>query len=253
VTLLDVGQGLAAVVRTHRHALIYDTGPAFGPDFNAGDSVIVPWLRQAGLQRLDLVVLSHGDNDHIGGYAGVRDAVPVDRVLTSVPARVRGGEVAACAAGQRWEWDGFTFEMLHPDVGDRLEGNDRSCVLRVSGAGHAVLLPGDIERAAESLLVRRFGSRLQAEVLVVPHHGSRTSSTAAFVAAVNPAFAAHAAGFRNRYGFPKQDIMWRYQLHGAINLDTGRYGALEFVLDDTGVRVSAQRVPARRFWHTRLL
>ncbi|MBI1732127.1 MAG: ComEC/Rec2 family competence protein [Gammaproteobacteria bacterium] len=253
VTLLDVGQGLAAVIRTSRHTLLYDTGPAFGPDFNAGEAVIVPWLRQAGVRSLDVLVQSHGDRDHIGGLASVREAVPVERILTGVPDRVRGEGVSACRAGQKWTWDGYAIEMLHPREGDRLEGNNASCVLRITNLRNAVLLTGDIEREAEELLVRRFGSEMRATILIVPHHGSSTSSTPEFVASVQPGYAAHPAGYRNRYGFPKPDIMSRYQQHGAINLDTGRYGALEFVLDDARVRFSAHRVSARRFWHTRLL
>jgi competence protein ComEC len=253
LTVLDVGQGLSATVRTTHHTLLYDTGPAFGPDFNAGAAVVIPWLRQAGVRQIDLLVQSHGDADHIGGLASVRQAIPVRRILTSVPARIPGPDVLSCRAGQSWNWDGFRFEILHPDAGDVFEENDASCVLRVSNGRAAVLLPGDVEAGAEARLVQRYGTRLRAGIIVVPHHGSRTSSTEKLVAMVDPRYAVHAAGYRNRYGFPKQDIMSRYRQHGAINLDTGRYGALEFVVDDAGVHVSAQRVPPRRFWHTRLL
>ena len=253
VALLDVGQGLAAVVRTQRHTLVFDTGPAFGPEFNAGAAVVVPWLRHAGIRQVDVLVVSHGDNDHVGGLDSIRDAVVVERLYTSVPDRVRGANVTPCFAGQRWDWDGYSFMVLHPDQADRLDGNNASCVLRISRAGHGLLLlPGDIEREAESLLVRRFATQLRADVIIVPHHGSRTSSTPDLIAAVQPRYALYAAGFRNRYGFPKQDIMQRYQQHGAINLDTGRNGALEFVIDETGVRHTAQRLSARRFWHSRL-
>ena len=253
LALLDVGQGLAAVVRTDRHTLLFDTGPQFGPDFNAGDAVVVPWLRQAGIKNLDVLLVSHGDNDHIGGLRSVREAVPVDRLLTSVPARVRGTNVAPCRAGTHWEWDGFIFTLLHPDREDRLQGNNASCVLHVARNGQGILLlTGDIEREAEQVLVRRFASALRAVIIVVPHHGSRTSSTPNLVQAVQARYALYPAGFRNRFGFPKQDIMQRYQQHGAINLDTGRNGALEFVIDETGVRFSAHRLSARRFWHSRL-
>lgn len=250
LVLLDVGQGLAAVVQTARHTLLFDTGPSFGPDFTAGSAVVVPWLRQAGVRRLDMLVVSHGDADHAGGLADILAAVPAARILASAPARLRGAE--SCRAGQRWHWDGFAFEILHPVPGDGLTGNNASCVLRVAGLGHTLLLTGDIEREAEQNLLRRAGARLQASVLVVPHHGSRTSSTAAFVTAVGARHALHPAGYRNRFGFPKQDIMQRYQQHGATNLDTGRNGALEFHFDDTGVRHSTRRDSGRRFWHSRL-
>mgnify|MGYP001563585360 CR=1 FL=1 len=252
LALLDVGQGLAAVVRTRRHTLLFDTGPQFGPDFNAGSAVVVPWLRQTGIKKLDVLVVSHGDNDHIGGLESIRDALPVDRLLTSVPERVRGGNVVPCRAGQRWDWDGISFSILHPEGEDQLQGNNASCVLHISNNGQGILLTGDIEREAESFLVRRYAEKLRASIVVVPHHGSRTSSTSAFVQTVQARYALHPAGFRNRFGFPKPDIMQRYQQHGAINLDTGRNGALEFVIDETGVHYSAQRWSARRFWHSRL-
>lgn len=252
LAVLDVGQGLAAVVQTNRHTLLFDTGPVFSTDFNAGSAVVVPWLRQAGVRRLDMLVLSHGDADHIGGLADVLAAMPVDRILTSVPGRIGDRSAQSCRAGQRWYWDGFAFEILHPAPGDHLAGNNASCVLRVAGAGHALLLTGDIEREAEQWLLQRDAAQLHAAIIVVPHHGSRTSSTPEFVSAVGARYALHAAGYRNRFGFPKQDIMQRYQQHGAINLDTGRNGALQFLIDDTGVRHSSHREEARRFWHVRL-
>lgn len=252
LALLDVGQGLAAVVRTARHALLYDTGPVFGPEFNAGAAVVVPWLRHRGVKRLDTLIVSHGDADHIGGLAAVRDALPVTRILTSVPRRVGGPGVEMCRARQHWQWDGFDFAILHPAATDRLEGNDASCVLLVRGHGRALLLAGDVEQEGERRLVERFAAELHADIVVVPHHGSRTSSTPGFVSAVAPRFALYAAAFRNRFGFPKQDIMQRYQQHGATNLDTGRNGALEFLVDEAGVRYSSRRASARRFWHTRL-
>jgi len=253
LAVLDVGQGLSAVVRTGGHALLFDTGPRFSPDFNAGEAVVVPWLRQAGIKELDVLVLSHGDNDHSGGLDSVLDEVSVARILTSVPERVRGGNVTACRSGLRWHWDGFGFSVLHPGGDAQWLGNNASCVLRIARGGQGILLlTGDIEREAELDLVRHHATELRAGIIVVPHHGSRTSSTPDLVQAVRPRYAIHPAGFRNRFGFPKQDIMQRYQLHGAINLDTGRNGALEFVIDETGVRFSAHRVSARRFWHTRL-
>ena len=201
LTLLDVGQGLAAVVRTRHHVLIYDTGPRYGHTTDAGAHVVLPYLRTAGVAKVDLIVLSHGDLDHRGGLPSVRTAFPDADVLAGGRGKVPGA--ARCEAGRRWEWDGVRFEILHPVVGDWSE-NDASCVLRVrTGRGlaqRALLLTGDVQQAAEQQLVRRYGRSLAAHVLVAPHHGSRTSSSPAFVQAVAPGARVVRGGVRQSLG-----------------------------------------------------
>mgnify|MGYP001822670098 CR=1 FL=1 len=227
ITLLDVGQGLATVVRTAGHTLVYDTGPAFGPDFDTGRAVVSPYLRYAGIRHIDRLVVSHGDNDHIGGAASLLRDYPHTDVLTSVPAAFSDRAVQTCRQGMRWTWDGVGFEILHPAPAALHSGNDASCVLRVTLAdGQRLLLPGDIEAAAERDLLERHGGDLSADVLVVPHHGSRTSSTAAFVSAVNPAVALIPAGYLNRYRFPHPDVVARYTAIGSEVHQTGYTGAI---------------------------
>ncbi len=246
-SLLDVGQGLAAVIRTQNHVLVFDAGPRFGSGLDTGEAVVVPVLRRAGLTEVDVLVVSHGDNDHIGGVASLRQQMPVARVLSSVPHKVEDAE--PCRTGQRWSWDGVVFEMLYP-ADASLSGNDGSCVLKVSTGQHSVLLTGDIERRAEARLLASARETLAADVLVVPHHGSLTSSTPAFVAAVEPSYALFPSAYRNRYRLPQPQVVARYQQQGATVLATGWHGAIEMIV--TPEAVSAPRLYrayARRYWH----
>jgi len=160
--------------------------------------------------------------------------------------------VGGCRAGRGWNWDGIEFEILHPRAGSRLSGNERSCVLQVRAGEDTILLTGDIEARAEYELLARYGGKLRSTILVAPHHGSATSSTTAFIDAVDPRFVLFPAGYRNRYGFPKQDIIQRYQGHGTKILDTARHGAIEFAIDDAGLSFRTYRQASLRFWHSRL-
>ncbi len=250
LTLLDVGQGLAAVVQTREHTLVYDTGPRYSDSFNAGSGVVLPYLRHAGITGIDLLIQSHGDMDHIGGLNDILAGIPVAGILTSVPQHIDHPGVVPCRAGQRWRWDGVLFEMLHPRPGSRLRGNNRSCVLRVSRPGQALLLTGDIEEAAEKELVAGHGGALASQVLVAPHHGSRTSSSPALLEQVRPAMVLFPVGYRNRFGFPKQDIINRYRERGVSILDTARSGAIEVRFTGKDSRTIQYRRKLRRFWHT---
>ncbi|WJW76777.1 DNA internalization-related competence protein ComEC/Rec2 [Thiohalobacter sp. IOR34] len=229
-SLLDVGQGLAAVVRTRNHVLVYDTGPRFASGFETGSAVLRPFLLQAGLRAVDLLIVSHGDNDHIGGARGLTRSLPVYQVISSVPQRLDWRRAARCDRPRRWSWDGVGFELIHPAGRRRWRGNNASCVLRVVAAdGQALLLPGDIEAAAERALLHGTAD-LGADLLVVPHHGSRTSSTAAFIERVGPRYALFAVGYRNRFGFPRPEIAARYRQRGIRLLDTATAGAIHFRL-----------------------
>jgi competence protein ComEC len=251
-TLLDVGQGLAAVVRTHGHVVVFDTGARFGPEFDAGAAVVVPYLRHLGIRRVDLLVLSHGDNDHVGGAESLAGALRIDRVTTSAPHKVSWTRAARCRAGDGWSWDGVRFELLHPPAEEAFEGNDASCVLRVGNAGGRVLLTGDIQAAAELALVRRYGGDgLGAHILVAPHHGSKTSSTPAFVAAVHPDYVVFPVGYRNRWGFPRPEVLGRYRARHVRAFDTAEHGAIVFEVPaagGVGPPVSYRRLRAR-YWH----
>ncbi len=251
-TLLDVGQGLAAVVQTRTHTLVFDTGPRFSDDFDTGAAVVTPFLGAQGIRHIDLLIISHGDNDHRGGATSVAARLPIHRLLSSVPERIDWRYSNRCRAGQAWTWDGVRFRMLHPAAGGGFDGNNASCVLLVEAAnGERLLLPGDIEAAAERALVESFGDTLRSEVLVAPHHGSRSSSTAAFIAQVAPDIVLIPAGHRNRYGFPHPTVSQRYRQSGAQQWLSGAAGALQLRLGDAraGLQVSTQQQRQRRYWH----
>ena len=253
-TLLDVGQGLAAVVETAGHVLVFDTGPATGERFNAGSAVVVPFLRHYGLYRIDTLIVSHGDMDHRGGVTAVLQQTAVQRLLTSVPDKIHWpqGRVESCVAGQHWQWDGVSFEIIYPLVDQPYRGNDASCVLRVQTTRQTLLLPGDIEQRSERLLLDKQSTQLPSDILVAPHHGSNTSSTAAFLRAVNPDYALFAVGYRNRYGFPKPAVGARYAAEGARLLDSAHSGAITFRLGSAGsLRPDTFRQEARRYWNSR--
>jgi competence protein ComEC len=228
-TLLDVGQGLAAVVRTGRHTLVYDTGPRFPSGFNTGNAVVLPYLRHEGIGRIDTLVISHGDRDHAGGLAGFIGKVRVDRILGGEADQIPGGAAMPCRAAATWSWDGVVFEVLHPfDAG--LEGNDSSCVLRVSTDGASVLLTGDVSMGVEVDLVAERPERLRSSVLVAAHHGSNTSTGAEFLEAVAPLYVLYGAGFANRFGFPAEAVQERVDAFGAEQISTAHTGAIVFRL-----------------------
>ncbi|KPJ96026.1 MAG: hypothetical protein AMJ53_01555 [Gammaproteobacteria bacterium SG8_11] len=254
-TLLDVGQGLAAVIKTRRHVLVYDSGPRFNSGFDTGRAVVVPYLRSARVQRIDGFVVSHGDNDHIGGAQSVLAGMPVSRVFTSVAQEFSPGQAQSCIAGYSWQWDGVKFQFLSPDeedyVKERLD-NNLSCVLMVETPSAKLLLTGDIEKSVERELVMEADQfSIAADILVIPHHGSKTSSSMPFIDRVSPTFALAAVGYRNRFGFPKKQVVERYLQKNSAVLDTAAYGAMRFVLHrDDGVELmDLYRHSARRYWH----
>ena len=244
-TLLDVGQGLAAVVRTQNHVLVFDSGARWSARSDAGRAVVVPYLRAAGIARVDTLLISHGDNDHAGGTASIVAEVPVADVVSG--ALQVAGE--ACRAGIQWRWDEVDFTVLNP-VGAPDRGNDTSCVLRVHSRYGSILLPADIEKAGEQSLLRRMHDQLRATILVAPHHGSRTSSSAEFIDAVQPGYVVFPVGYRNRYRHPHAAVRERYRERGVRQFDSANSGAIEFVLSAGGVDVSEFRVRHRHYWHT---
>jgi competence protein ComEC len=258
LTVLDVGQGLAIFARTERHALLYDAGPAYGPDADSGSRVILPFLRASGIAQLDAMVVSHDDSDHAGGAASVLTGLPVSALYASLPAThaawlAAPGYRLPCAAGQAWDWDGVRFELLHPTAAShalgRIKSNDRSCVLKITAANGAVLLSGDIEARSEAQLLARASARLRADVLVVPHHSSRSSSTQEFIAAVSPRWAILPVGYRNRFGHPDAQVLERYRAGGARLLRTDRGGAVLVRIDAAGIDLAPYRGLKRRYWY----
>jgi competence protein ComEC len=247
LTVFDVGQGLSVLVRTRQHAVLYDAGPVTRGGRDLGATVVVPNLRAAGVGRLDALVLSHEDSDHAGGAASVLRELEVARVFVS-PSSGRDARATRCEEGMRWRWDGVDFEILHPARADTGPENELSCVLRVAGKAHSALLTGDIEARAEAALARRRPS-LSSDVLITPHHGSASSSTASFVAAVSPSHAIHSAAHGNRYGFPAPAVTARYAAAGSAQWVTGAAGAVRVEARGAALTVSGWRATALRYWH----
>jgi competence protein ComEC len=250
-TLLDVGDGLAAVVRTAEHTLLYDAGPRFSSRFDAGSAVVVPFLRDVGVNSIDRIVLSHSDTDHRGGVEAVLNELEVGSVISGEPNEITlRRPLTDCAEIDAWHWDGVDFQILHPRPGRKWRGNNASCTLRVSNAAGSILLPGDIQKRAERHLVAQQPELLDSDVVVIPHHGSNTSSSAGFVAAISPQYALVSTGYGNRYGFPKPQVVQRWQGAGAEIISTVTSGAVEIRLQKDGTLSMPRRFRSlhRRYW-----
>ena len=250
VHVLDVGQGLSVVVQTAEHALIFDTGASYRGGGSAAGQLVLPFLRHRGVDQIDWLVVSHADDDHAGGVPDLlRD---IDVAAIRVGERLPGiaQEQVICRANTRWQVDGVEFRFLHPDRHSRHSGNNASCVLMVSTGEYRLLLTGDIEIDAERDVLQL--TTIDAvSVVVIPHHGSLTSSSPAFVNRLHPTLAIASAGNDNRWGFPKKRVIKRWQGAGARVLDTGSAGAIGLRLCATGgiSRLNRERVQRHRFWH----
>lgn len=250
VVVIDVGQGLSVFVRTAHHGLLFDAGPASARGLDFGEAAVVPTLRALGVGGLDTLLISHGDNDHSGGMGAVQRAFPGVRTL-GVEGWARPG-MGLCQGTQAWRWDGVAFQVLHPPPFFPYLRNDSSCVLRIEAGGRVALLPGDIGRHVETRLQRENDARLNADLLIVPHHGSTTSSSEAFIASVSPSWAVMSTGAGNRFHLPRAEVVQRYERAGARVLDTAETGALGFRIDASGVRLHASRRQDQpRYWRER--
>ncbi|HSS47217.1 MAG TPA: DNA internalization-related competence protein ComEC/Rec2, partial [Burkholderiales bacterium] len=258
LAILDVGQGLAVVARTQNHVLLYDTGPAFSSETDSGNRIIVPYLRAVGIKQLDGVIVTHADSDHSGGAISVLDSLPVDWLASSLPAehpiQTHARRSLTCYAGQAWEWDGVRFDILHPELSsyqnEKLKTNARGCVLKITSRYGAVLLPTDIEKRSEEELLKRTPEQLQADVLIAPHHGSKTSSTEIFIEKVRPKTVIFTVGYRNQFGHPKPEVVERYKTLGGKIYRSDLDGALTLDFDSRGVMVRSYRAERRRYWQS---
>jgi competence protein ComEC len=248
MALLDVGQGLAIGVQTAGHWLVYDTGAQFSAESDMGRNVVLPYLHSQGANKIDTLIVSHGDNDHIGGARSILRALPVARLLTSAPQGLAEYAPALCKAGQGWRWDEVDFSMLAPERLDPATDNNNSCVLKIRSENGVILLTGDIEAVAESRLVGRYGAALRADILVAPHHGSKTSSTQAFLETVKPRYVLIPAGYRNQFGHPHPDVLARYENIAAKWLKSADSGAILADLSKHGLSVKAYREADKRYW-----
>lgn len=246
LTVFDVGQGQSVLIRTRSHSALVDAGPAPAGRLDLGEQAVVPALRAFGMRRLDLAIVTHRDNDHAGGMAAVVRALPV---LTTLRADAADGP-GRCSAGRRWVWDEVTFEILHPPPHFPYLGNETSCVLRVHSRHGSALLPGDIGTLIEARLMQG-NTKLNSDVLLVPHHGSASSSSAAFVAATAPTYALVSAGWRNRFGHPHAAVLERYRRQGASIISTAATGAISvrFEANTVAPKLASQRGQRRRLWH----
>ncbi len=261
LTIVDVGQGLAVLMETTSHVVIYDVGERFSDNFDTGRDVLAPLLKRRNHKQIDTLVISHRDRDHAGGFAGLLEEVSVKRIISGDAAWLNKQShherndypwVQYCYRGQSWQYDGVVFEMLSPTALLPLarETNNRSCVLKVSGKDWSVLLPGDIESIEERRLLRQLSpANVQADILIVPHHGSASSSSAAFLAAVQPQHAIVSAGYRNRFGHPRPEVLARYREKQIQVWRTDYHGALIVSSDENGEpAVAGQRTRALAYW-----
>jgi competence protein ComEC len=256
LTIFDVGQGLAVAAQTSNHALLYDTGPSFNSEANSGNRILIPALKGMGITQLDKLILTHNDSDHTGGALSVMQAMPINQFSSSLPEDspilLQENKSEHCSEGQKWEWDGVHFEILHPNqqiiADENIRDNDKGCVLRISTGKNSVLLTADIEKYSEQRLLELHPDKLNSTILVVPHHGSKTSSTADFVAAVAPRYAIFTSGYRNQFGHPKAEVVERYRSSGSSLLRTDQDGALLIEMDQDGVNIEKYRSTHARYW-----
>ena len=250
LVLLDVGQGLSIVIQTVENTLVFDTGAKYSEKSDMASLVILPYLKGAGVKRIDRLIISHGDNDHAGGAKTLLTNVPVNHLMTSVPELFQGYKPITCKEGMSWALDGVNFEFLSPGQNTLFEGNEASCVLKISSVNGSVLLPGDIEKGTEQSLLQYKRKQLKADVLIAPHHGSKTSSTIQFIKAVNPQYVLFPVGYRNRFGFPKQQVVDRYASQDIKEFDTATHGALTVRFSDgLNIGVDSYRQDSARFWN----
>lgn len=257
LVIFDVGQGLAVAAQTRNHALLYDTGPNFNSEANSGNRILIPSLRGMGIAKLDGLMVTHDDNDHTGGATTILQNMPTRWLSSSLaedhPLLLQAASTQRCMNAQTWEWDGVHFEVLHPSAEsyatEKIRDNNRSCVLKISTGQHSVLLAADIEKEAEWELLEQHREKLATTLLVVPHHGSKTSSVDDFVDATHPRYAVFTVGYRNRYGHPNKEVVRRYREAGSELLRSDRDGAIIVNMDAQDFRVERYRKSHARYWH----
>jgi competence protein ComEC len=254
MTVLDIGQGLSLLIETAHHRLVYDTGPAY-TEGNAVLRQLLPVLHKKNIYHVDGIMLSHDDLDHTGGLEDLLPRLRIDQGLGAWPSRLAQQKPpipwSSCTAGQEWHWDGWHFEILYPDLSPHLEGdNNKSCVLRISRGNIAALLPGDLEKEGEALLLDHYSpEQLRANVLVLGHHGSKNSSTSAFLESVQPDVGIVSAGYRNHYHHPSQQTIARLDAHGVKWVNTASVGAIYWQVDADGKQHwSCERERAGHYW-----
>ncbi len=243
-SLLDVGQGLATLIQTQHHVLLYDTGTQFYTR-----SVVIPFLQAQAIKKIDILVISHDDKDHSGGLKDIIQHFAVEKILTSIK-NTKYSNTWSCKIGQYWQWDNIDFQVLHPVTNYNADDNNLSCVVKINSQNASILLTGDIEKKAEYYLATHHPEKLKADILVVPHHGSMTSSTYTFINLVQPKIALFSAGYYNRFGHPRKEIVQRYLKHKSKVWNTAQTGMIQFKLSQSGISEPyLARKELSRYWH----
>ena len=257
-SFLDVGQGSAMVIQTRHHTLVYDSGARFSEKFDLGESVVVPYLLKQGIRRLDALIISHSDNDHSGGATAILQTYPTQQkyIGGNQTEKWQAQNFQKCQRGHNWVWDGVYFSFLHPDSKmTSSTDNDGSCVLKIDNGKHSVLLTGDIELTAEIDLLHAMKDELRADLMSVPHHGSMTSSSQAFIQAVQPQIAIASSGFRNRFNFPRPKVVERYTSACIRLYNTAETGAIRVVFPpinlSTNMQLTLYRQEHSNYWQSK--
>jgi competence protein ComEC len=248
--VLDVGQGLAVVLRAGEHTVLFDTGPSFRSGSSTAEIVVIPFLKSRGIGKLDTLIVSHADQDHAGGVQALASQFEIGRTLVGEIVTDTGLQQVPCSTASSWTSTGVRFQFLHPPPDTAWDGNNASCVLEVAIGDHRILVTGDIETPVEATLLAN-SLIAPVNIVIVPHHGSRTSSSPEFVNALRAELAIVSAGFGNRWGFPKADVVRRWEHAGARLLETATSGAIgQRVCIDSGIkRLRRERQESRKYWH----
>jgi len=252
LSVLDVGQGLATVIQTQSHVLVYDTGVSYGDTFSTGGSVVAPYLRSQGVGFIDRVIISHGDNDHAGGLSGLLEELNVGEIFSGEALsdnNIRRKEFSTCVRGIQWQWDNVQFEILSPFTDNLFQKrNNRSCVLLVSIDDERILLPGDIEKKMELLIQQDPQLSDGVSILLAPHHGSQTSSSPGFVSVLKPEHVVYSAGYKHHFGHPHKQVSKRYDQMGSKSWNTANDGAITFEWTGKEWRVESMRKIDQKYW-----
>lgn len=249
MTLLDVGQGLSAVIETSEHVLVFDTGAKYSKHYDMGMAVVVPFLQSKDIDSIDTLLISHGDNDHKGGAESVIKQIQVEKILTSVPNSFNQFEPIRCQAGQSWIWDQVRFDILSPKATFMSKKNNNSCVLKVTSEQGSILLTGDIEKQAEHWLLENMATQLPSDIMIAPHHGSNTSSSSIFLKQVQPEVILIPAGYRNRFSLPHKKVLQRYSEINARVLNTADEGALVVQMKAPVYEINSSRLKQSKYWN----
>lgn len=249
MTLLDVGQGLSAVIETSDHVLVFDSGAKYSEQYDMGNAVVIPFLQSKQINLVDTLIISHADNDHIGGAESIIEGSQVNKIFVSAVDMLEQYSPVQCQAGQSWVWDQVRFEILSPRENIFIGENDNSCVLKVSSDQGSILLTGDIEVLAENWLVNNAATQLASDILIAPHHGSKTSSSIRFLKQVAPSIILIPSGFKNRFGFPHQEVLKRYEAINAAVFNVADQGALIIKVKNDLFVVRSSRSEQSSYWN----